>query len=226
MRVLVEKKEGLIESKNDKTYYEIHTPCNNFDDSAPIILLAGGPGLSFTTLTPLFNLAERRQVIGYDQLGSGKTTRSGHFSSLHIKDFMEQFNAIVSELALNKFHLLGHSWGTILGANIALEYPDKTKSLILHSGIAHWQKCLEERETFEKAHLPDELQQFMKIVREGYKPSSKEMEKFTNKCNRLFYCRVEYPDYLLQALEDCSIPLTIHISKKNCVPSSCWGLSC
>ncbi|WP_153727914.1 alpha/beta fold hydrolase [Salinibacillus xinjiangensis] len=203
---LVEKKEGLIESKSYKTYYEIHTPFNNINDSTPIILLAGGPGLSYTTLTPLFNLAKGRQVIAYDQLGSGKSTRSGNFSSLNIKDFMEQFNIVVTELDINKFHLLGHSWGTILGVNIALEYPEKTQSLILHSGIANWKKCLKERRKFEKEHFPDELKQIIKTVSEGFKPSAKEMKRFSSEFNRLFnrlfYCRAEYPEYLLKSIED------------------------
>ena len=126
--------------------------------------MAGGPGLSFTSLTPLLQLAEKRKVIAYDQLGSGKSTRSGSFSSLHIKDFIEQFNDIVQEMNLNKFHLIGHSWGTVLGVNIALDYPEETQSLILHSGIADWKKCLEERVKFEEHHFPDGLKNIMNFV--------------------------------------------------------------
>ena len=192
--------KGFLENINYHTYYEVHTPTNHQDGSIPIILLAGGPGLSFTTLTPLFHLSEGRQVIAYDQLGSGKSTRSRHLSSLSLQDFMNQFHSLVEELDLNKFHLLGHSWGTILGVNIALEYPGKTESLILHSGIADWKKCLEEREKFEKEYLPDELKQMKK--EEGVNPSTVDMEKYVREWNRLFYCRVEYPEYLSQSLDD------------------------
>ncbi|MGY3715804.1 alpha/beta fold hydrolase [Sutcliffiella cohnii] len=198
----VEVKAGFIENGNYQTYYEIHTPIENFKDNTPIVLLAGGPGLSFKTLTPLFSLAETRPVIGYDQLGSGRSTRSERFSSLTIKDFVEQFKTLVTQLNITEFHLLGHSWGTILGVNIALQYPKKTKSLILHSGIANWKVCLEEREKFAKEHFPDELKQVIKKMNEGLKPSPEEMEHFTYEYNKLFYCRVKYPNYLIKSIED------------------------
>lgn len=74
-----ELKKGFIESEKYKTYYEIHSPNCPKNNATPIILLAGGPGLSFKTLTPLLNLAETRPVIAYDQIGSGKSTRSESF---------------------------------------------------------------------------------------------------------------------------------------------------
>ncbi|MBA2176219.1 alpha/beta fold hydrolase [Halobacillus locisalis] len=201
----IKSEEGFIEKHNYRTYYEVHTPRGNPYDSTPIILLAGGPGLSFTSLTPLLQLAEERKVIAYDQLGSGKSTRSESFRSLHIEDFIEQFNAIVTEMDLKKFHLLGHSWGTVLGVNIALQYPKETQSLILHSGIADWKKCLEERVKFEEKHSPDELKQIMKKERDGIPTSTVERDRLLKAFNSHFYCRVEYPDYLKQSLEDKDI---------------------
>ncbi|WP_196493742.1 alpha/beta fold hydrolase [Ornithinibacillus caprae] len=199
---LINRKEGFIESKNYKTYYEIHSPRSPQLDDTPIILLAGGPGLSFKTLTPLLKLAETRLVIAYDQIGSGNSTRSNYFHSLNIKDFLEQFNSVVTELGITKFHILGHSWGTILGVHIALEYPESIRSLILHSGIADWEHCLKEREKFKKEYFPDDLKQFDKRMNEGIKISQDEMEGFINKYNSLYYCRVEYPKYLSESLKD------------------------
>ncbi|TGB04956.1 alpha/beta fold hydrolase [Halobacillus salinus] len=199
---LVKEKKGYLKNEKYETYYEIHTPVQASSDSTPIILLAGGPGLSFTTLTPLLNLAEGRQVIAYDQLGSGRTTRSESFESLNIKDFTDQFSSMVRELGLNKFHLLGHSWGSILAVEVAVMFPEKTKSLILHSGIADWQKCLKERERFEEDHFPRELKRIKKKAKEGIKISEEEADYFTTEFSERFYCRVDHPDYLVRALAD------------------------
>ncbi|MFZ3579729.1 alpha/beta fold hydrolase [Virgibacillus sp. DJP39] len=198
----VKKSYGFIESNNYKTYYEVHTPNKHFADSAPVILLAGGPGLSYTTLTPLLRLAETRPVIVYDQIDSGKSTRSEQFTSLNISDYIEQFNSVMNEVGVNKYHILGHSWGTILGVNIALQYPEKIQSLILHSGIADWTKCLEARKRFEIEQFTDDLLRIFKKLREGIKVSSDEKEIATKRFNSLYYCRVDYPAYLLEALND------------------------
>ncbi|MBP1950878.1 alpha/beta fold hydrolase [Virgibacillus litoralis] len=194
--------QGYIKSENYKTFYEVHTPNYFNSESTPIILLAGGPGLSFKTLTPLLNLAETRPIIAYDQIGSGKSTRSEQLTSLNIEDFMEQFNNVVSELGATKFHILGHSWGTILGVNIALEYPGNIQSLILQSGIADWKKCLEARRKFELEYYPEDLKKTIKKLNEGIKVSPDEVEDATNKFNNQFYCRAKYPKYLCDALND------------------------
>lgn len=198
----IKRTQGFIESENCKTYYEIHTSRYPNSELTPIILLAGGPGLSCKTLTPLLNVAETRPVIAYDQIGSGKSTRSEQFTALDIKDFIKQFNNVVTELNLSQFHILGHSWGTILGVNIALQYPENTQSLILHSGIADWKKCLEARQNFEEEYYPTELKRALKKYNEGIKVSSDEMEAATNKFNNLFYFRDKYPKYLSEALND------------------------
>lgn len=148
------------------------------------------------------NIAESRPVIAYDQLGSGKSTRSKQFSSLGIDSFIDQFNSVVTELDIPEFHLLGHSWGTILGVNIALQYPENIRSLILHSGIADWKKCIEARKNFETEYYPEDLKIIIKKNKEGNKVSPDEMKEATNKFNKLFYCRTKYPIYLSESLND------------------------
>lgn len=125
-----------------------------------------------------------------------------YINSLNIKDFTEQFNTVVNELGLTNFHILGHSWGTVLGVNIALEYPENIRSLILHSGIADWKKCLEERRRFEEEHLTSYLKLIAKNINESIKVSTYEMDRFNNKFNSLFYCRADYPEYLVESLEE------------------------
>ncbi|AIF45304.1 alpha/beta fold hydrolase [Virgibacillus sp. SK37] len=198
----INKRKGLIEKEWCKTYFEIHTSDSQVNDSTPIILLAGGPGLSFTTLTPLLRLARTRTVVVYDQLGSGKSTRSDQLSSLSISDFIEQFNDVITELGIKNFHILGHSWGAILAVNVALQFPKNVQSLILHSGIADWKDCLKHRKKFESDFFPKNLKETIYKLKQNEKISSEEIESANILFNQLFYCRTTYPIYLDKALED------------------------
>lgn len=178
----IQKENGFIKNGETTTYYEVHYSVEN-KDNTPLVLLAGGPGLSFTTLNPLLKLAVDRPVIAYDQIGSGKSTRSDKLESLDLTIFIDQFEALIKKLDIQKYHLLGHSWGSILAIQSTLINPVKTKSLILHSGVADFQNCLEERRKLEKDNSMDDM-------------------KITSPLNNSNYCRVPFPKYLSDAIAD------------------------
>lgn len=69
------------------------------------------------TQLDLLDLADQRQVILYDQLGSGHSSpiEKKHWK---ISTFVIQLDEIVKAFKLESFHLLGTSWG----ATLALEY--------------------------------------------------------------------------------------------------------
>ena len=50
-----------------------------------------------------------------------------------IDNFIEQVNKLLAALQIDQVHLYGHSWGTMLGMDYYLKYPQKVKSLILAS---------------------------------------------------------------------------------------------
>lgn len=85
----------------------------------PVVLLHGGPGYTGHYLEPLARVLGRdRRVIVYDQLGSGRSDRVTDTALLKIDRFVRELDSLRRALRLERIHLYGHSWGSML----ALEY--------------------------------------------------------------------------------------------------------
>ena len=96
-------------------------------------MLHGGPGTPSYYLNPLSPLGKDRKVITFDQLGCGRSDAISDTTLMTIDNFVEQVNKLLAALQIDKVHLYGHSWGTMLGMDYYLKYPQKIKSLILAS---------------------------------------------------------------------------------------------
>ena len=99
----------------------------------PIILLHGGPGYSSFYLKPLEELGKYRQVVRYDQLGAGKSDVISDTTLFTTNHFVEELESLRKHLKVQKWNVLGHSWGTILAFEYYRNYSDRVSSLILGS---------------------------------------------------------------------------------------------
>lgn len=107
----------------------------------PLLTLHGGPGVPHNYLLSLGDLADERPVIFFDQLGCGRSDRPADVSLWTVDRFVEELAAVVAGLGLDRFHLLGQSWGTMLATDFALAHPGGIQSLILASpplSIPRW----------------------------------------------------------------------------------------
>ena len=85
----------------------------------PVILLHGGPGYTSHYLEPLArSLGADRPAIIYDQLGSGRSDRITDSALLRPDRYVRELDSLRRALHLDRIHLYGHSWGSML----ALEY--------------------------------------------------------------------------------------------------------
>lgn len=99
----------------------------------PVILLHGGPGFSSYYLKPLEALGTDRPVVRYDQLGGGKSDRTSDTTMFTIAHFVAELDSLRSALGYDEVHLVGHSWGTILGVEYYKAHPNRVASLTLAS---------------------------------------------------------------------------------------------
>ena len=98
----------------------------------PIIVLHGGPGLFHNYLVLGFEkLAEKYQIIFYDQRGCGKTDFPKDTTSITIQNYVNDLEAIRKHLNIDKLNLAGHSWGAILAIDYAKQFPKHLKKLML-----------------------------------------------------------------------------------------------
>jgi len=84
----------------------------------PLLTLHGGPGAAHNYLLPLAALADERPVIFYDQLGCGRADSPPDEKIYTIQRSVDEVDAVRKALGLEKIHLFGHSWGSML----AIEY--------------------------------------------------------------------------------------------------------
>src|SRR5690606_41558600 len=106
-------KEGFIPVTGGKVWYRI----SGNGPGIPLLILHGGPGSKSNDSDPLRGLGTDRPVIHYDQLGSVKSDRPSDTSLWTVDRFVEELGQVIKALELKDFHLLGHSWGTMLAAS-------------------------------------------------------------------------------------------------------------
>lgn len=117
------------------TWVQITTAHHPRPEALPLVVLHGGPGMAHNYVANIAALAEStgRTVIHYDQIGCGNST--------HLPDapagfwtpelFVDEFQCLVRALELDSYHLLGQSWGGMLGAEIAVRRPAGLASLTI-----------------------------------------------------------------------------------------------
>jgi proline-specific peptidase len=127
----------------------------------PVVLIHGGPGMSSYYLKPFEDLGNDRQVIRYDQLGGGKSDKITDTTLFNIDHFVKELDSLREHLGLDKWHVFGHSWGTILALEYYRAHPDRVVSLTF-AGACFNIPAYEKRALQLLTTLPDSLQQAVK----------------------------------------------------------------
>ena len=127
----------------------------------PLVVVHGGPGFTHDYVLSLSELAATgRPIVHYDQLGCGNSTRlpdrGGDFWTVSL--FLHELDTLLSALGIaSDYHLLGQSWGGMLGAEHALRQPRGLRSLILSNSLASESMLLDEAHRL-RCELPADVQ--------------------------------------------------------------------
>ena len=142
--------EGFVRFRGHGTWYRLVGERDG--ERAPLLCLHGGPGSTHHYFAPLERLAEQgRAVVVYDQLGCGRSDRPTDVEWT-LELFREELRTVREQLALERVHLLGTSWGGMLAIDHALSGGRGLASLVLSSTLAsaeQWRR--------EAKRLRDEL---------------------------------------------------------------------
>ena len=122
-------REGFIHLKVGKVWYRIV----GTGDKAPLLLLHGGPGVPSYYLNSMAALGNDRPVIFLDQPGCGRSDRNIDSTLMTVESFVNELKEFTDSLHLTSFYLYGHSWGTMLGMDYYLKYPENIKGIIFAS---------------------------------------------------------------------------------------------
>lgn len=150
--------EGFIPVTGGRVWYQVV----GAGDAVPLLVLHGGPAYPHDYLEALEGLADERPVVFYDQLGCGKSDRPEDPSLWQIERFVEEVSQVRQALQLDRVHLFGHSWGTMLATDYALTCPPGIASLILAGPILSSTRHLAEVNRL-RHQLPAETQNVLDL---------------------------------------------------------------
>ena len=179
----------------------------------PIVTLHGGPGWPHNYILPLKQLACRStsEVIFYDQAGAGKSISTRGTLPNHLLDakyYSEvELPALIRHWKLEKYHLIGHSWGTMLAQLFALNAENRTglQSLTLAGPLSDAKTYIDAQWDAEEGNLgslPPFVQSRIKSLEKGGKYESAEYKAIADVLTSFFTLRTTpAPDCVTKALE-------------------------
>jgi proline iminopeptidase len=157
------EEEGYIDVSGGRVWYR-----SVGKGGVPLLCLHGGPGFTHYYLEPLEDLADRRRVIFYDQLGCGRSDRPSDMSLWTVSRFVEELVTVRAALHLDRLHLFGSSWGGMLAMQYVLDHQPPMDSLILCGSPASMPRWIKECNEL-RWQLPAEEQEILdRHEREGW----------------------------------------------------------
>ena len=109
--------------------------------TTPIFAVNGGPGLSHIYMVQndlWLRIAQHRQVIFYDQRGTGASPLTNPSAPQTIDAQVADLDAVRDHLHLDKIDLCGDSFGGLLVIAYAAAHPEHVHQLIISDGLASW----------------------------------------------------------------------------------------
>ena len=106
-----------------------------FGSGAPLLIINGGPGMSSEGFIPLAKkFGKTHQAIIYDQRGTGQSKMSEiDNSTVSLDKMVADIEAIRKHLKIQKWVVMGHSFGGMMASYYASKYPEYTQGLIFSS---------------------------------------------------------------------------------------------
>ncbi len=108
-------------------YYE---ECGN-PDGKPAVVLHGGPGGGITPFLRRLHDPSRYRIVLFDQRGCGQSTPHAELAENTTWDLVADMERLREHLGIEKWQVLGGSWGSTLALAYAEDYPQRVTELIL-----------------------------------------------------------------------------------------------
>ena len=166
--------------------------------------LNGGPGLPCDYVRDAHSVlaGDRYRVVCFDQLGCGQSDRPDDTSLWTLERYVEEVEIVRTALGLGKVHLLGQSWGTWLGIEYALTYPDAFKTLIIADGAASIPHLVSELDRLKAALGPETVAMVQRHEAEGTTDHPEYLGAIAV-LNYRHVCRLQtWPDAVLASVND------------------------
>jgi L-proline amide hydrolase len=217
MEYVAPMSDGRMDWERGWTWYRLEGELGT-DGPAPLVILHGGPGVGHDYLEPVADLARTagRACVLYDQIGCG---RSQHLPDAAVEFwtvelFRRELSALVEHLGIaGRYHVLGQSWGGMLGMEHALEHPAGLRSLVVANSPASLELWVSEANRL-RALLPPEVQKTLSRHEAAGTTDSEDYERAVMVFYERHLCRIPFPEVLqrsfVQLAEDPTVYHTMN----------------
>jgi pimeloyl-ACP methyl ester carboxylesterase len=119
----------------ETTYVDVngvHMYVETYGEGTPLVLLHGGMltiDLNFASLIP--TLAERHRVIGVELQGHGRTADIDR--PITPTALAGDVVGMLDQLGIDRAHVLGHSMGAAVALELAVNHPERVRSVVVAS---------------------------------------------------------------------------------------------
>ncbi|MFQ3597288.1 MAG: alpha/beta hydrolase [Chloroherpetonaceae bacterium] len=111
---------SILQTKQSRLYFEDSAEANHSDAEKPAVLFINGWAMSAQYWSPVARLLSPHfRILRLDQSGTGRTTLTTHKPTFTIESFADEASALIEHLGLSQLHLVGHSMGSMVTAELA-----------------------------------------------------------------------------------------------------------
>jgi L-proline amide hydrolase len=194
--------EGYIPFRGYRTWFHV-VGDGEGPGKLPLVCLHGGPGSPHDYMEPLAAMAKTgRRVIFYDQLGCGRSDRPDDPALWTVELFHAELHTVLSHLRLDRYHLLGSSWGGMLAMEHALTKPSGLGSLILASAPASIPQWIAEADRLRE-DLPPDIQRTLLAHEEAGTTDDPAYQDAMMVFYRKHVCRLDpWPDFVRRSFDE------------------------
>jgi L-proline amide hydrolase len=205
--------EGRVEWDRGWTWYRVEGDLGA-DGPAPLVILHGGPGVAHDYLEPVADLASMtgRPCVLYDQIGCGQSEHlpdaPADFWTVEL--FCRELTALLEHLAIaQRYHVLGQSWGGMLGMEHALAHPPGLRSLVVANSPASLELWLSEANRLRDL-LPADVQETLTLHEAAETTDSEEYQQAVMQFYERHLCRIPFPDGLRRSFAQLAEDPTVY----------------
>jgi proline iminopeptidase len=141
----------------------------------PLVLINGGPGGTHHYFHPWFSRAkDYARVIYYDQRGCGLSDFEPGENGYSVEQAVADLDALRRDLGVDKWVVLGYSYGGFLGQLYTIRHPEHVAGLVLMSALPGMWADLGNSRQYE--FITDEERTRLEEIRQQARDYSKKME--------------------------------------------------
>ncbi len=123
--------EPYVQGRLPVPAHEIYFEQSGNPQGKPTLIVHGGPGGGSNPTMRRYHDPARYRIVLFDQRGCGRSTPNASLDNNTTWDLVEDMERLRVHLDIDRWQLVGGSWGSTLALAYAQRHPDRVSELIL-----------------------------------------------------------------------------------------------